>query len=633
MALAHPGIRECLDAATRVRAAPLGYRAREIVRPRGVTWLFRDRPPLALLLYRAGLEGRVVWQDPGGFALLEPPWARPADWRAPSGGHLTLLCLLERYWGQVVFATPALLGLALAALLALVAPPWVPLTAVFGVAVYTISILTTMAIWQIFFGQPEERSSRALPDLAAEHWSMPIVHQERTDRIDELLDQVGRRMRRLVAESVRRSAADSGGQIGSVRLTARLVVPHNAATSDAVRERITAARAILEADHSVLLFDARPDDVPRTPAAPIAFFRFYVLAVVVVLLGLPVLVMTHERASCVTDRCEQGAVTYGRALSWLAHRVMWQHAAGIQPNSSATTGLGLLVVVLLPLIALVGVVAWRRRRDIGIQRRMIESIREKEVMGTARVLIVTVADIERDVVLDVLEAHTGTTARIDYSTAVPTFSLGTINDAELYVVQTGSQGSGGGAGALAVTGSAVRQIDPHYALIVGICYGLRPGEQVFGDILVSERIRDLDHGKLVEVDGRIEERLRGETVMPSAMLLKAVRAAARTWQRKSSVPVHVGLMLAWNKLINATPVVAELRERHPDAIGGDMEGAGFHAAARLGGVECLLIKGICDFAEGKTDEAQPRAARNAAEFVLHLVVDGALSTEPGLRRG
>ncbi|MFE1592886.1 hypothetical protein [Nocardia sp. NPDC058705] len=254
-------------------------------------------------------------------------------------------------------------------------------------------------------------------------------------------------------------------------------------------------------------------------------------------------------------------------------------------------------------------------------------------MESTRVLVVTVADVERDVMLDLLEERTGRHIRADYAGAVPVFAAGAINEVELFVVQAGSQGSGGGAGALAVTASAVRQIAPDYALIVGICYGLRPETQRFGDILVSERIRDLDHGKLVELDGRIEEHLRGETVMPSTLLLNAARAAARTWTRKSDAPVRVGLMLAWNKLVDAPPVVAELRRRHPDAIGGDMEGIGFHAAARLGGVECLLIKGICDFAAGKTDEAQPLAARNAAEFVLHLVEDGALSSSAAQRRG
>jgi hypothetical protein len=41
--------------------------------------------------------------------------------------------------------------------------------------------------------------------------------------------------------------------------------------------------------------------------------------------------------------------------------------------------------------------------------------------------------------------------------------------------------------------------------------------------MVSERIRDLDHGKLVELNEKVHEVLRGETAVPSAMLLNSVR--------------------------------------------------------------------------------------------------------------
>ena len=51
-----------------------------------------------------------------------------------------------------------------------------------------------------------------------------------------------------------------------------------------------------------------------------------------------------------------------------------------------------------------------------------------------------------------------------------------------------------------------------------------------------------------------------------------------------------------------------------------MEGAGLYAAAREAKVDWILTKGICDWADGtKNDDAQPLAARNAAQFVLHVV--------------
>ncbi len=51
-----------------------------------------------------------------------------------------------------------------------------------------------------------------------------------------------------------------------------------------------------------------------------------------------------------------------------------------------------------------------------------------------------------------------------------------------------------------------------------------------------------------------------------------------------------------------------------------MEGAGLYVAAHDAKVDWILVKAICDWADGnKDDTAQALAARNAAEFVLHVL--------------
>ena len=61
----------------------------------------------------------------------------------------------------------------------------------------------------------------------------------------------------------------------------------------------------------------------------------------------------------------------------------------------------------------------------------------------------------------------------------------------------------------------------------------------------------------------------------------------------------------------------QLKAAHPDAIGGEMEGSGIYAAAMRGKIDWALVKGICDWGHGKSDEYQHVAAQNAASFVLH----------------
>jgi nucleoside phosphorylase len=91
------------------------------------------------------------------------------------------------------------------------------------------------------------------------------------------------------------------------------------------------------------------------------------------------------------------------------------------------------------------------------------------------------------------------------------------------------------------------------------------------------------------------------------------------------------------KLVNHESTVQRLRAEHPDAIGAEMEGAGFYAAARAGRVESVLIKAICDWGHDRDpatlEEAKRTASRNSAEFVLHLVLAGVFARSPARRLG
>lgn len=622
------------------------------LRPRGVSWVIRDRAPLAVLLYLAGREGRLVWQGPGGFALLEPPAARTELWRGARFGGLRLVLLrwLDRRWGAVVFGVPPFLVLLVAfALLPFPAMHASILVMVMVALVYTVGVLLVQLVWQVFFGRTHSIGERADSAELAELWSVRLFHQEQPHRIDELTTQTRVRLHRLIAAGVRQPVADRGAQMGPVRLATALAVARAGVTGDealAWLDRL-GDRVLHGPDggHVLWSLGARPEDLLAFPERTVPFVRFFLVSVVGVVLGLVYLLMGQEREACAPDRCGTAADSYGRALTWTAYQLVWDTAPGIEPVSRTAVVFGWTSSAVLPSVMLVTLAAFTfHTRDLARQRRhRIETRRQS--MGTSRVLIVTVADVERDAVLDALESHTGREIEPDFDAPIPVFDVGLVGGARLFVVQA-AQGSTNAAGVPAVTGDAIRHLEPHYALITGICYGLRPDPQQLGDVLISEKIHDLDHGKLVDsektrdlehgkpIDGdrRVHERLRGEYVVTSPMLLSAARAAQRSWSRKSTVRVSAGLMLSWGKLLNSATTVRELVDRHPDAIGGDMEGAAFYAAARSAGVESILIKSICDWGADKTDDHQVPAARNAAEFVLHLVLRGAFARTPAERR-
>jgi nucleoside phosphorylase len=174
------------------------------------------------------------------------------------------------------------------------------------------------------------------------------------------------------------------------------------------------------------------------------------------------------------------------------------------------------------------------------------------------------------------------------------------------------------AGMFATARAAIGHCHPDVVILTGIGYGLRPdkGQQV-GDVVVAQRIQNVDHTKVTD-DGVI---YRGVNAGPSPGLLQSFQARA-SW---TGAPVHVGTVLSWNTLVNSERTVDRLRRDFPDAVAGEMEGAGVYEAAMLDGKpDWIVVKAISDWGHGKTDGDQPLAARNAAGFVLHVIASGAL---------
>ncbi len=104
----------------------------------------------------------------------------------------------------------------------------------------------------------------------------------------------------------------------------------------------------------------------------------------------------------------------------------------------------------------------------------------------------------------------------------------------------------------------------------------------------------------------------GDRTTASERLLNRFRNDDNYWQGKAQT--HFGLVLSGEKLVNDPGFRDSLLEEEPEAIGGEMEGAGLYAATREAKVDWILVKAICDWADGhKNDNAQTSAARNAAQ--------------------
>jgi hypothetical protein len=122
--------------------------------------------------------------------------------------------------------------------------------------------------------------------------------------------------------------------------------------------------------------------------------------------------------------------------------------------------------------------------------------------------------------------------------------------------------------------------------------------------------------------------LRGDRPHASPWLLDAFKNADLHWK---GATVRFGLVLTGEKLVDNFDFREQLRVLEPEAIGGEMEGAGLYVACHDAKVDWILVKAICDWADGNKavdrDARQAIAACNSAGFVLHVLQQVSLKRE------
>ena len=188
----------------------------------------------------------------------------------------------------------------------------------------------------------------------------------------------------------------------------------------------------------------------------------------------------------------------------------------------------------------------------------------------------------------------------------------------LFLCKKGSVGPGA---ATTRTMEALLSLNPPpFAVIAaGVAFGLRPGKQTIGDVLVAEQIRLYE----VERVGEKHRLMRGDRPSSSDLLLDWFRSCEIDWaiaQPANERPrVHLGLLMSGEKLVDDPDFVAKLCAIEPEAIGGEMEAAGVYSAAYARQTHWIVVKGICDWGMGKGDKHQCTAAVNALEYVFHVL--------------
>lgn len=249
------------------------------------------------------------------------------------------------------------------------------------------------------------------------------------------------------------------------------------------------------------------------------------------------------------------------------------------------------------------------------------------------VLIVTATKVESKAIIEVIGGAVGSAPKPVSIGNQMYQDLGVVNGARVFLVQS-EMGSVGLGASLLTIGKGIEALSPSAVIMAGIAFGIDSKKQPIGEVLVSTQLILYEIQRIGTEEGKPKLIPRGDRPHASPRLISWFRSTDLHGD-DSKFRVHFGLILSGEKLVDNIDFRDQLKEFEPEAIGGEMEGAGLYAACHDAKVDWILVKSVCDWADGKKNrnkEAQQRsAANNAACFVLQVLQHAALLRQEGLQ--
>lgn len=206
-----------------------------------------------------------------------------------------------------------------------------------------------------------------------------------------------------------------------------------------------------------------------------------------------------------------------------------------------------------------------------------------------------------------------------------TYNVGTFGKYDVVHFELNCQGSVKSDAAALSINSAIREYKPDAVILLGIAFGKEyedteePREQHIGDVLISDTIADYESGKIkggvIQSDGPIPQSGR--------FLIGAFKEGRKDWNhicQGNKANAIFGLVLSGDKVVDDRNFKKNLFESYPRAIGGEMEGRGAYYACRRNSIEeWIVVKAICDWADGNKSENKEQRQKDAAESVVSLL--------------
>lgn len=230
-------------------------------------------------------------------------------------------------------------------------------------------------------------------------------------------------------------------------------------------------------------------------------------------------------------------------------------------------------------------------------------------------LIVTATETEKKELHQYLKPLPEEDKIIKVSKDKQTYFLGTFGAYPAVHVACDDMGAVSRNGSITTTMHAISLWKPKAVLMVGIAFGIDKKKQKIGDVLVAERIVAYESQRV-----GIKVIPRGKEGPASSVLVNRFKSVT-DWEYKVGArtpQIISGLILSGEKLIDDQEFRDELLKAEPTAIGGEMEGAGIYAACDGQVHHWILVKAICDYADGNKSKKKAHNQKVAISSAVNL---------------
>jgi nucleoside phosphorylase len=232
------------------------------------------------------------------------------------------------------------------------------------------------------------------------------------------------------------------------------------------------------------------------------------------------------------------------------------------------------------------------------------------------ILLVTATQTESAATHKRLQSLNGYVGILKVHKGALTFYLGIFGNYKVVHVQC-SMGSISRDSSIVTITDALNLIPTKAVIMVGIAFGVDKKSQKIGDVLVAEAIQPYDNKRIGN-----EEIQRSYQLLSSKILLDRFKNI-KTWEYLvdgQKAKLFYTLLLSGEQLIDNSEHRDKLVGKFPLAKGGEMEGAGVYSACN-GKAECILVKGICDFADGNKSQNKKENQEVAIDSALSACLE------------